>query len=158
MHLRGNRFLGGCIHILEVVTVTALLRVIVLHAPPLILCHRQTMSFKFLRRVNNAKNFTIQLFTCFELAYHLRHKLVRNVTIRTGRTDAATVVVVHGIHVFLIHRVAHFVAANAELFGIGFFHPGVKATPEDDAANKTDQQQRPQRQTGWGYATISTGA
>ncbi len=49
------------------------------------------------RRVNNAKNFTIQLFTCFELAYHLRHKLVRNVTIRTGRTDAATVVVVHGI-------------------------------------------------------------
>ncbi|MDR7845119.1 hypothetical protein RIT80_11115, partial [Streptococcus pneumoniae] len=55
MHLRGNRFLGGCIHILEVVTVTALLRVIVLHAPPLILCHRQTMSFKFLRRVNNAK-------------------------------------------------------------------------------------------------------
>lgn len=119
MHLRGNRFLGGCIHILEVVTVTALLRVIVLHAPPLILCHRQTMSFKFLRRVNNAKNFTIQLFTCFELAYHLRHKLVRNVTIRTGRTDAATVV---GKKTFVFSQ-DEFPKANSTAEALGALRP-----------------------------------
>ncbi|MPN59023.1 hypothetical protein SDC9_206741 [bioreactor metagenome] len=60
------------------------------------------------------------------------------VAVRTGRTHTATVVVVYGFHVFLIHGIAHFVAANAELFGVGLFHPGVKSTPENNPADEPD--------------------
>ena len=35
--------------------------------------------------------------------------------------------VVYGFHIILVHRIAHFVTANAELFCIGLFHTGIKA-------------------------------
>lgn len=63
---------------------------------------------------------------------------MRNVIIRIGRTDVVTVVVVYGIYVFLIYRVAYFVVVNVEFFGIGFFYFGVKVILEDDVVNKID--------------------
>jgi len=38
-------------------------------------------------------------------------------------------------------------AANAELFGVGFFHTGVKAAPEDNPRREADKQQRTERHT-----------
>ncbi|ABV11731.1 hypothetical protein CKO_00576 [Citrobacter koseri ATCC BAA-895] len=138
VHFGGNAFLSGEIHKFEVVAVTALPRIGVFHPSPLALRHCQTVIFKLLRSIDNAEHLPVQLFTGLDLTDHFRAPLVRNVTVRTGGANAAAVVVVHGFHVFLIDGVAHFVAADTELFGVGLFHPGVETAPENNAANKTD--------------------
>ncbi len=118
--------------------------------------HRQAMSFKFLRRVNNAKNFTYSSL----LALSLRIIFGTN-SCGTDNPDRS-----HGRRygccsarnpLFLIHRVTHFVAANAELFGIAFSIPVLKPPQKTMPPTKPITAASP-APDGWGYATISTGA
>ena len=65
-----------------------------------------------------------------------------NMAIWAGCAHTAAVGVVNGIHIFLIHVVAHFMAADTELFRIRHFHTGIETAPENNPGDKTQQQQR----------------
>ncbi|MNE65915.1 hypothetical protein D3C80_1614370 [compost metagenome] len=136
MHLRRHGFLRGEVHILEVVAVTALLRIVGLHARPLVAGHRQPVLVKLLRRIDQAERLGVQFLAGLQFAQHFRCPLVRHVAIRASGAHAAAVVVMHRTHVFLIHVFAHFVAADTKLLGIRRFHTGIKTAPEDNPGAK----------------------
>ncbi len=79
--------------------------VVVLHAPPLILCHRQAMSFNFCGVSITPKILPYSSLLALACVSSLAQTRAERDNPDRSQ-DAATVVVVHGIHVFLIHRVS----------------------------------------------------
>ncbi len=93
--------------------------------------------------------FSIQFFNGFDLTDHLRPPLMRHMASGTGGTNAATVVVVD-VSIYLIHRVAHFMAANTNLrcwghsFHLRYWKPPQKMMPPIKPINSSVLQRR-----GW---------
>ncbi len=118
------------------------------------LCHRQTMSFKFLRRVNNAKilPYSSLLALSLRIIFGTNSAAHDNPDRSHGRRYGCCSA---RIHVFLIHRVAHFVAANAELSVLAFSIPVLKPPQKTMPPTNRSTAASP-APDGWGYATIST--
>ena len=70
-------------------------------------------------------------------------------TIRAAGTHAGAVGVVDGVAVLLEHVVLHLVTAGAEGLGVGCFHGGVEATPENHATEEAHQQDDPESRLRW---------
>src|SRR5690606_32627853 len=76
------------------------------------------------------------------LANRLVGRFARLVARGAGGAHAGAVAVVDGLLVLRIDVVAHLVAGEAERLGVGGFHDGVEAAPEDHPDGEADQQQR----------------
>src|SRR5262245_7516683 len=139
-------------HALEAVAVAALARIGALHRRPDPLGELGAVLLELLRRVDHSGDLAPDLGTRCDLARHLVHPVPGDVAIRADGAHAGPVRGVDGALVLLVHRVAHLVAAGAELQGVRRFHGGVEAAPEDDPGEKAAAGQRQQRVAGARHA------
>lgn len=145
-------FLHLAVHALEAVAVAALARARALHALPLVLGQLQALGLELLRRVDGAHELAVEFVGGLDLPRHLVHPVLGHVAVGTDGAHPGAVLVVDGLLVFLIDRVAHLVAGDAELQLVGRFHGGVEAAPEDNAGEESDHQQGQQGIFGAGPA------
>lgn len=108
-------FLFLDIHALKTMAVAAFSRVRALHPLPLEFGERQPFCLKFLRSIYGARDLAIELECRQGLAGYFVHPVLGNMAIRAHRPYTGTVRVVNSLLVFLINRVTHLVAGNAEL-------------------------------------------
>src|SRR6185436_15753318 len=124
------------VHGLVVVAVAALERVVGLEARPFVARELQPLALELLGRVDGAEDLAPDFLRGLDLARHLHRPFVRHVAVGALRAYARAVGEVDGVLELRERVVAHLVAAGAEGLGIGEFHGGVEAAPEDDAADE----------------------
>src|SRR5690554_2622003 len=137
----GPLFLFAGIHAVKTVAVAAFTRIGVFHPFPFAARKGQAFRLKFFRSIDATNHLAPKFAGCLDLANHLVTPLFGHVTVRAGCPYTRTVGVVDGFLIFGIYVIAHLVARDAKLFGVGHFQGCVEATPKNDAAYKSDQQQ-----------------
>ena len=99
----------------------------------------QTFVIKFFRGINSAEYFVKDLVTGLNFTHNLVYPWAWYMAVGTGSAYTATVGVVNGFFVFLKNILFHFMAGDTEIEGIGCFHCGIEAAPENDADNHKKQ-------------------
>src|SRR5262245_27466671 len=132
------------IHRREGVAVAALVGIVRLHLLPDVLCQRFALLGEFFRRVDRAHELVVELVARLDLADHLRQPFPWNVAIGADRAHARAVPVVNRLRVFLVDRVAHLVAGDAELQSIGPLQRPIEAAPEVDSSEAAGDEQGPE--------------
>ena len=138
MLFAGTRFLELRIHGFEVVTVTALAGIGIFHRFPDPLGHGQAMLVEFLRGIHGPQDLVIHLVTGLNLTDHFVYPGIGNMAVRASGPNAGTVGVVDGGFVLLVNILLHLMAADTEIEGVGCFHGGIEATPEDDTYDEKE--------------------
>ena len=134
------------IHRFELVAVAAFQRVVGLEAAPLVVGQLQAVRFEFFARIDGAEDLAPHFLGRLHLARHFAGPFVRHMAVRALGAHTAAVAEVNGALQLRINVVAHFVAAGAELLGIGRFHRRVEAAPEQDARNEGNDHHEAQAQ------------
>ena len=125
--------------------VAAFVRIIFFHCRPDMLGELKSMLFEFFRRADGPQYLVQDLVAGLDLSPDLIKPFVRNVTVRTGRSNARPVLEVDGFLKLLVRIIPHLMAGNAEPLGIRHLQGPVEAAPEQDAANTADNQQSRER-------------
>ncbi len=99
---------------------------------------------EFLARTDRAENVAPDLLGRLDLASDLARPVMGHVAIGAGGAHAGAVGIVDGRLQLLKDVVAHLVAADAELFGVGDFHRSIEASPEHDPRQKPTDGQEPE--------------
>ncbi|MNT24483.1 hypothetical protein D3C72_1599570 [compost metagenome] len=152
MHVLRAHALAREVHVFVVVAVAAFQRIVRLEARPFVLGQFQPFVDEFFARVDGAEDLAPDFLGRLHLARDLVRPVVRHVAVRTQRAHARTVGEVDGALQFRIDVVAHFMAAGAELFGVGELHRGVEGAPEQDAADEAAYRQKAQAEMHAGAA------
>ena len=114
------------------VAIAALARVTRLHRVPNVLRELEPMLVELFRRVDGPQGLMQELITGLDLPPDLEKPFMRHVAIGADRTHSELILEVNGLHVFLIHRVAHLMAGGAESQRIRRFHRPVEPAPEQN--------------------------
>ena len=125
--LSGSVLLFFKIHGIKLVAITASGRVVILHCPPNMLGQFQTLRFKFFRCVYAANEFVIELAAGFNFTNNLWKPGLGYVTIRTNYAYAGAILIMNRLLIFLVNRLLHLVAGDAELEGVGVLHAQIEA-------------------------------
>ena len=128
------------VHGVVAMAVAAFAGVVGTHFRPDPLRHFEPLGLELLRRIDGAHHLMEKLVRRLDLAHQLRRPGARDMAIGTDGPDTGRVRVVVGLLVFLVDRGPHFVTRDAEILGVGVFHEGVEAAPEEDAGHAADNE------------------
>ena len=119
------------IHVLELVTVSTLMRIRCFHVSPHALGQVHAPCLEFLARIDGSycpvRNFMQRRL---DLSRHFVKPLFWHVAIGTNSAYARAVGVVDGLLVFLVDVIFHDMAGDTEGFGIGIIKHHVEARPK----------------------------
>ncbi len=121
------------IHELEVVAVTALLRITQLHALPFAISEMASTCTEFFRRIDGAERVGDQLFAGLHLAHNLVSPAMGHVAIRADRAHSGAIRIVYGFADLLDDWR---MTTGAKGLGVSGLHTGIEGTPEQDATDE----------------------
>src|SRR5690606_3187750 len=136
LHARPLFLLVGA-HALQAVAVAAFARIVGFHPRPFAARQGQALVVEFLAGIDGAEQLAPEPLGALAVAHLLVGPFLGHVAVGAGRPYAGAVGVVDGFLVFGIDVVAHLVAGDAEGFGVGGFHGGVEAAPENHPCRDT---------------------
>lgn len=128
------------VHVAEVVAIAAFLAVIALHPRPFMLRHLSPFGLELLWRVNCSQNLVQQLVARLNLANHFWAPFPGHMAIWAGRPYTGSILIMDGVAIFDEDVFFHLMARNTKGLLIGPFQYSVKATPKNDAAKKSTNQ------------------
>src|SRR5690554_495075 len=110
----------------------------------------QALSLKLFGSIDGSENSTPYFFTGLHFPRNFICPVVGYMAVRTSGPNARAVFVVHGILQLFVNVVFHFMAADAKRFRVCNFEGRVEAAPEDNASDKTGNDNQPQADVdGW---------